>query len=461
MKTLKSIAVAAALLLAGSCGTVRAEEINYTKSPVYADNDNFAFVLPGDCDSDGIFSVADILKFKNWMLDADDISFIKNADFDQNGTVNIADLCRMKEKLIDPDEKYKFITLEYIEQLGQRNCVISEEDFKGFKYYSLNADNTLRRYPVNNEYTLYMECGEHIKLSLESIYNDNIDIYSEFLTRINKEPLLMSERVNYAWSKYQSFTVVCRDGSVYSFPENMVKNRDEIYNIKTDAAKRELRKLIAASKPEEFLKAPLLNDMKKLAYKFKTEGVPEKKTDLISMMNDYGQNSLWLSGSEPVELATLGDSFQMIDDGDVKEFVDKSVRTRLFADRSHYTMYRKRSGMFEEGEITDQCSCVFEDLSDIPEDPGCMTDDISFEDGYADISLNIGYPYGNMIHELDRVYLRNGKLFIEFDQISPPAVTTAPGMRSAVVCIPEEYMEGIEKEDIVIDINDIKGYVLS
>lgn len=366
----------------------------------------------------------------------------------------------MKKQLVNPNEKYRFISLEYILMLGQRNCILSEQDLAGFKYYSLKSDDHIRRYPVNNEYTLYVDCGEHISLSLESIYNDSIDIFTP-LYDLNKEPLLISEHVNYAWSKFKSFTVVCRDGSVYSFPENMIKNRDEIYNIKTDEAKKELRKLIAASKPEEYLNAPLLNDMKKLAYKFKTEGVPEKKTDLISMMDDYGQNRLWLSGCEAVELATLGDSFQMIDDGDVKEFVDKSVRTGLFANRSYYTMYRKRSGMFEEGEITDQCSCDFEDLSDIPEDPGCVTDDISFKDGYAEISLHIGYPYGNMIHELNRVYLRNGKLFIEFDQISPQAVTTAPGMRSAVVYIPEEYMEGIEKEDIVTDINDIKGYAFS
>lgn len=56
----------------------------------------------GDCNSDGVFNISDVVTLQKWLLAVPDVKLTnwKAADLNENGTINVFDLCMMKRLLI-------------------------------------------------------------------------------------------------------------------------------------------------------------------------------------------------------------------------------------------------------------------------------------------------------------------------------------------------------------------------
>ena len=52
----------------------------------------------GDVNADGSFTIADVVTFQKWFLNAGDLTDWKAGDFDDNDVLNVIDLCLMKSK---------------------------------------------------------------------------------------------------------------------------------------------------------------------------------------------------------------------------------------------------------------------------------------------------------------------------------------------------------------------------
>ncbi len=57
--------------------------------------------VTGDVDSDGVFSISDIVMMKKWLMSSGEITDKEAWDIDKNGAVNIFDLALMKNMAID------------------------------------------------------------------------------------------------------------------------------------------------------------------------------------------------------------------------------------------------------------------------------------------------------------------------------------------------------------------------
>ncbi|MDO5558781.1 MAG: CotH kinase family protein [Oscillospiraceae bacterium] len=58
-------------------------------------------IIQGDLNSDGSFTVSDIVLLQKWFLGAADIEDITPADYDKNGVLNIIDFCLMKKAILE------------------------------------------------------------------------------------------------------------------------------------------------------------------------------------------------------------------------------------------------------------------------------------------------------------------------------------------------------------------------
>ena len=190
--------------------------------------------LCGDVNADGVFSVADVILLQKWLLSVPDTHLAnwKAADFYEDGKLDVFDLCLMKRMLIYGDVPPMTVPTQALNFSGRYSLsdkmkslmsdaireLTDNSDLDDFTFESRICSNIVdddynfigERYVFWVYYKDLILNPDIYSLEIQYYYDDNINIYGDFLNAENINKVLTAD-LNF----YQSEQDIIKTGRDY------------------------------------------------------------------------------------------------------------------------------------------------------------------------------------------------------------------------------------------------------
>lgn len=150
--------------------------------------DNSTDYVPGDVNTDGKFTIADVILFQNWLIGKDvTLDNLQAVDFCADGILDVFDLCMMKNELINNNDYFVpctatiddvFVDYAVVVTIKQQYSkrVWTSEDFKGVENIDVVLDATPPAWNRQVLHILLKDCSkENVLKMIQEIENLNIE----------------------------------------------------------------------------------------------------------------------------------------------------------------------------------------------------------------------------------------------------------------------------------------------